>query len=182
MKILYCEKQLTAPGLPADVSLLVDSSLSRNFHPLFLPPHSDEWKLTLGLAVKIMRLGKYIAPRFAPRYYDAVTLVARLRPAGLALPAPATLTAFDSAAVVGEWLPVPADSPAHIAVEGSVNSGITFARAEIDALVAHLSTFFTLKTGDIIVAGDIEPHVTPAIGTTLTANVNGETCICCKIK
>ncbi len=184
MKILYCENPIFATCEPTVVSLLVDSSLSRNHLPLFLPPHSREWKLTAGLAVRIVRLGKFISPRFASRYYDAVTLIARLRPQGTVLPASATLTAFDSSAVVGDWLPVAdvdADAVA-LTVGGDAELTVPFDREATDRLIAYLSQYFTLKTGDIIVAGDCDFAITPRIDTSLRLTLEGSECLKFKIK
>lgn len=178
MKILYCENSLDATARPEAVSLLTDSSVSRNRHPLFLPPHSAEWKLTFGVAVRIMRLGKYIAPRFAPRYYDAMTLTARLRPAGAAMPASACLTAFDSAIVTGEWTGV----EPRIDVEGTFDLHTTLDTARIDETIAMLSSYFTLKTGDIAVIGDLPPELTPSIGDAIHLTLDGTEALNFKIK
>ncbi|MBD5214123.1 MAG: hypothetical protein HDS75_04795 [Bacteroidales bacterium] len=183
MKILYCENPIWTPGEPTDVSLLVDSSLSRNFHPLFLPPHSSEWRLTTGIAIRIVRLGKFISARFAHRYYDAATLIARLRPANLRLPATATMTAFDSSAVVGEWMPLGDGAPEAITIGGDADLTLPFDREAVDNLVEHLSQYFMLKTGDIIVAGDIDGFIrTPQIDTSLRLTLNGSECLNFKIK
>ena len=182
MKILYCENPIWTTCEPTDVSLLVDSSLSRNFHPLFLPPHSDEWRLTLGVAVRIVRLGKFISPRFAHRYYDAATLIARLRPANVVLPASATMTAFDSSAVVGEWMAVEDTTAQTLAIGGDTDLTIPFERESIDRLVAYLSSYFMLKTGDIIVAGDCGFTTSPRINTALRLTLNGAECLNFKIK
>ncbi len=152
MKILYCEpSQFTRTDVkPPVVSLLTDSSLSRNRLPLFLPPHHDRWELTFAPAIRISRLGKFVAQRFAFRYYDAWTITARLRPLGVALPASATDIAFDSSMVIGDWLPME-QLPASITLSGTVTENIEVDRNAIDNTIATLSGFFMLKHGDIIV-------------------------------
>lgn len=177
MKILHCEQPVVAGEVP-QMALLTDSSLSRNRWPLFLPPHSEEWVMTFGIGVRIMRLGKFIAARFAPRYYDAVTLVARLRPAGAPVPASACLTAFDSAAVVGEWC---APAP-ELDIEGTFAARIAPDPARLNTTVEQLSRYFTLKTGDIIVAGDIENTIIPSIGGKVELTLNGAPCLNFKIR
>lgn len=184
MKILYCENRYPRPAAdaiaaePPCVSLLTDSSLSRNRLPLFLPPHSGDWRLTFGLGLRIVRLGKYIAPRFASRYYDAVTLVARLRPEGVEMPATACLTAFDSSAVVGEWLePAPM-----LDVAGETECSVPFDAEVIDDTVARLSRYFTLRTGDIITAGDLPITAPVVIDTRISLTINQKDCLTFKIK
>lgn len=187
MKILYCENGVGKidAALPA-VTLLTDSALSRNRLPLFLPPHSSEWLMTFGFAIRIVRLGKYISARFAPRYYDAVTLVARLRPVNAPTPASACFTAFDSAAVIGDWQPVGSGSldlqDTTLSIAGSVNEQINVDVERLNATVETLSRYFTLRTGDIIVAGDLESTYIPIINNTLHLTLNDVECLNFKIK
>lgn len=182
MKILYCERGLSEPEAPGmalpPVTLLTDSSLSRNYLPLFLPPHSRQWKITFGVALRIIRLGKYISARFAPRYYDAFTVIARLRPADLELPATACLTAFDSSVVVGDWQPlVPAMS-----LDGALKANVKLNYDLINLTIESLSRYFTLKTGDIVVAGDFDGSVVPVVDTRITVSINDITVMNVKIK
>ena len=118
------------------------------------------------LVVRISRLGKTIAERFAHRYYDAVTLGVdftardlqrKLRSEGL----PWELCkGFDGSAAIGEWV----DKAKFLSVQRigfrlSVN-GETRQIGQtadmlytIDQLIAYVSRFFTLKTGDLLYTG-----------------------------
>ncbi len=51
-----------------------DSSLLKAGNPFFLPDFSSEIHYEAEIVVKINRLGKNIAEKFAHRYYDEVTL------------------------------------------------------------------------------------------------------------
>lgn len=183
MKILYNENRLSATATtdlatPPPITLLTDSSLSRNWQPLFLPPHARQWEMTFGLAFRMMRLGKYIAARFAPRYYDAMTIIARLRPAGLQLPATACLTAFDSAAVVGDWQPITPE----ININGTTSCRLAFDPELINNMIETLSRYFTIKTGDILVAGDLEAIIPATADSTISLSINNINCLNFKIK
>lgn len=89
-----------------------DSSLLKDGKPFFIPDFSSEIHYETELVVKIDRLGKNIAERFAHRYYTEVTvgidftardLQRKLREQGL----PWELSkAFDNSAVVGTFVPV----------------------------------------------------------------------------
>lgn len=188
MKILYSEQSISAPVADGEpiVSLLTDSAVSRNRRPLFVPPHHDRWVLTLGLGVRVSRLGKFVAQRFASRYYDAMTLVARLRPEDVAMPASATDIAFDSSIVVGEWMPVPPDGD-NVSLEltsgDSLLANVSVPRSLVDTTVARMSSYFMIKHGDVIVPGDLP--VKPGdvvLDTLIDISLNGCESLHFKIK
>lgn len=207
MKILYCEQSLEdleslslqgndnlsnaaspCPGaLPPVVTLLTDSSLSRNRLPLFLPPGHLSDKLSIAPVIKICRLGKFIAPRFASRYYNEISLMARLvPPTPPAMPASATLTAFDSAAVVGDWTcidsPATRQLPLSIAINDATTNDASMSTDSINSLVAWLSSYFTLRNGDLIVPGIATVATLPETGSYFTARLNNNECLQFKIK
>jgi 2-keto-4-pentenoate hydratase/2-oxohepta-3-ene-1,7-dioic acid hydratase in catechol pathway len=111
-------------------------------------------------------LGKNIAERFADRYYEEVTvgidftardLQTDLRKKGL----PWEISkAFDSSAVVGEFVPLGrvgkiAELPFHLDLNGKkVQEGNTaWMLFPVDRIIAYASRFFTLKIGDLIYTG-----------------------------
>ncbi|KAA6300231.1 MAG: Ureidoglycolate lyase, partial [Candidatus Ordinivivax streblomastigis] len=51
-----------------------DSAILKNGNPFFIPDFSNEVHYETEVVVRICKLGKNIALRFAPRYYDAVTV------------------------------------------------------------------------------------------------------------
>lgn len=51
-----------------------DSAILKDGKPFFIPDFSNEIHYETELVVRINRLGKNIASRFADRYYDAVTV------------------------------------------------------------------------------------------------------------
>lgn len=143
-----------------------DSSLLKSGKPFFVPDFMGRIDYEAELVIRICRLGKNIPQRFAHRYYDAVTVgidfTARdvqqqLREKGL----PWDLSkSFDGAAAIGEWvgkdkfLDVQAlrfylDINGHTVQEGCT-ADMVFG---IDEIVAYISQYFTLKTGDVIFTG-----------------------------
>ena len=148
------------------VFLKADSSLLKDKKPFFLPEELGQVDYETELVVRICRLGKSIPQRFAHRYYDAVTcgidftardLQRKCREKGL----PWTLCkGFDGAAVIGEWVPVEKfrDIQAihfHLDINGTtVQEGCTSDMLYgVDELIAYISQWFTLKTGDLIYTG-----------------------------
>ena len=56
------------------IFLKADSSILKDNKPFFLPDHLGRIDYETELIVRINRLGKSIAPQFAHRYYDSVSL------------------------------------------------------------------------------------------------------------
>ena len=143
-----------------------DSSLLKSGKPFFVPDFMGRIDYEAELVIRICRLGKNIPQRFAHRYYDAVTMgidfTARdvqqqLREKGL----PWDLSkSFDGAAAIGEWVSKDKflDVQAlrfHLDINGqTVQEGCTADMVfGIDEIVAYISQYFTLKTGDVIFTG-----------------------------
>ena len=143
-----------------------DSALLKDHKPFFVPDHLGRIDYETELVVRICRLGKNIPTRFAHRYYDAVTVgidftardwQRRFRQEGK----PWELSkGFDGSAAIGEWIPKERFRdvqalPFHLDINGkTVQEGCTADMLfSIDALIAYISRFFTLKTGDLLYTG-----------------------------
>lgn len=143
-----------------------DSALLKDGKPFFIPDFSKEVHYETEVVVRIDRLGKNIAERFAHRYYNEVTvgidftardLQRTLRSRGL----PWEISkAFDNSAVVGTFVPLSevgsiTQLPFHLTINGKmVQEGNTKDMLfSVDEIVAYTSRFFTLKTGDLIYTG-----------------------------
>lgn len=143
-----------------------DSALLKDGKPFFMPDELGRIDYETELVVRICRLGKSIPQRFAHRYYDAVTvgidftardLQNRLRAEGRPWE---MCKGFDGAAVIGEWVSVDKlrDIQAvhfHLDINGStVQEGCSSEMLfKVDELVAYVSRWFTLKTGDLLYTG-----------------------------
>lgn len=143
-----------------------DSALLKDSKPFFLPDELGRIDYETELVVRICRLGKSIPQRFAHRYYDAVTvgidftardLQNKLRAEGK----PWELCkGFDGSAAIGEWVSVEKfrDIQAihfHLDINGNTvqegcSSDMLF---KVDEIIAYISQWFTLKTGDILYTG-----------------------------
>ena len=143
-----------------------DSALLKDKKPFFIPDFMGRIDYEAEVAVRISRLGKTIPERFAHRYYDAVTVgidfTAREQQQKLrANGEPWDLCkGFDGSAALGEWVSVDKfrDVQAlhfHLDINGNtVQEGRTSDMLfSIDSLIAYISRFFTLKTGDILFTG-----------------------------
>lgn len=147
------------------VYLMADSSLLKDGKPLFLPEFAEEFIARPALVVRINRLGKNIAKRFASRYYDAVTVGLCVEARGVKKEAKlhdeaSLCNAFDGSAVLGDFAPVDLiEKPENRVFSVTVNGGDSFTSSidelvmDIDELIEELSKYFTFKIGDILYTG-----------------------------
>lgn len=143
-----------------------DSALLKNNKPFYIPDFTNELHYETELVVKINRLGKNIAQRFAHRYYSEVGLgvdfTARdiqrqYRKEGK----PWEISkAFDNSAVIGNFLPVETLGNVQNIMFRLEKNGETVQQGNsgdmifsVDELIAYISKFFTLKIGDLIFTG-----------------------------
>lgn len=156
------------PDRPAEPVIFTkaDSALLKDGKPFFLPEEMGRIDHETELVVRICRLGKSIPQQFAHRYYDAVTLgidftardlQTRLKKAGH----PWEISkGFDGSAVIGKWMPIDRyrDIQAihfHLDINGKTiqqgcSSDMLF---RVDEIISYISSFFTLKTGDLLYTG-----------------------------
>ena len=156
---------LSKPDKPV-IFIKADSSLLKDHKPFFIPDFMGRIDYETELVVRICRLGKSVPQRLAHRYYDAVTVgidfTARdmqneLREKGLPWD---ICKGFDGAATIGEWVDVDKfrDIQAihfHLDINGkTVQEGCTSDMLyKVDEIIAYISQFYTLKTGDILYTG-----------------------------
>jgi fumarylpyruvate hydrolase len=167
---LNYRKHAMEMGMPLPTEPVVflkpDSSILKNNKPFFLPGFSSMIQYETEVVIKISKLGKGISSKFAHRYYDELTLgidiTARdIQKRNSAAGMPWELSkCFDGAAPLGRFIQVSSvkdinklDFRLEInkkVVQAGNTSDMIFSISEI---VAYVSQFFTLKTGDIIFTG-----------------------------
>lgn len=150
-----------------------DSALLKDGKPFFIPDFTSQCDYETELVIRICRLGKNIAPRFAYRYYDAVTvgidftardLQKKLRAEGKPWE---ICKGFDNSAVIGDFIPKEElpdiqQIQFHLDIDGqTVQQGYSGDMIfPVDEIVSYVSRFFTLKIGDLIYTG-----TPPGVGT-----------------
>ena len=156
---------LYKPEVPV-IFTKADSAVLKDHKPFFIPDFMGRVDYETELVVRICRLGKSIPQRFAHRYYDAVTvgidftareMQQKLRAAGHPWE---ICKGFDGSAALGEWVDVQKfrDIQAihlHLDINGkTVQEGCASDMLfHVDEIIAYISKFFTLKTGDILYTG-----------------------------
>lgn len=144
-----------------------DTSILLKKQPFFIPDFSEDVHYEVEVLVKITRIGKHIQEKFAHKYYDEVglgidftarDLQQKLKEKGLPWE---KAKAFDGAAVIGtKWLKRKDLNDVdqlgfqlernEVVVQQGNTSHMLW---KIDELIAYISTYFTLKIGDIIFTG-----------------------------
>ncbi len=160
-------KELNNP-LPAEPVFFMkpDTAIVKGNKPFYLPDFSTEIHHEVEIVLKINRVGKNIAEKFAHRYYAEIgigidftarDLQAKCKDKGLPWE---IAKAFDNSAPVGEF--VSKDEFAdlnnidfRLDINGkTVQSGNTRDMIfKFDKLIEHVSRFVTIKIGDLIYTG-----------------------------
>ena len=187
-------------GTSLPILYFPDVALLASGKPFFIPPGGDRWELYPSVAIRISRLGKSIASKFASRYYTEAafgfnirnrTLLDALRSRGL----PWTeATGSDYSTPLGRFMPV----ERLLAPDTEIRVGFTdrngamtcepvyyrpsLLRLDADHAVEAVSRRFTLKDGDIIFLGF--PTEGSPVGTpgSIHAELGDETLIITKIR
>ena len=179
--------QQELPQAPV-VFTMPETSLLKDGKPFFLPQFSNRIEYETELVFHISRLGKNIAPKFAHRYYDAVTVGIDFTARDIQAEARRTgnpwdiSKGFDYSAPIGRFVPLPEMPPKADNIEFSMRlNGVPAQQGNsrdmifsIDRIIAYVSQFYTLKIGDIIFTGTpagvgpvkIGDHIEGFIGDT----------------
>ncbi len=134
--------------------------------PLYYPEFTDDLQYECELVVRISKNGKYIQEKFAPKYYNAISVgldftardvQQRQKEKGLPWE---IAKAFDQSAAVGQFIPIGPDMDVnnlnfHLKVNDQLvqkgnSSDMLFS---INKIIAYVSIYFTLNIGDLIYTG-----------------------------
>lgn len=146
-----------------------DTALVKNNEPVYHPEFTQDMHHEVEVVLRIGKEGKYIQPEFADSYIDAVglgidftarDLQSKLKAKGLPWE---ILKAFNQSAPVSNFIPKAelgdlTELTFHLDVNGETRQRgdcrlMLFSYRDI---LAYVSQFFTLKTGDLIFTGTPE--------------------------
>lgn len=139
--------------------VLADSAITNTGKPFYLPENLGKVTASIAPAIKISRLGKGIAQKFASRYYSEYAPAVifqlpdfekNLRANGL--PADAARN-FDRALFIGDFSEISSAMPLSFSLNGEKMVGFNFSEMHLstDQIINNISLLNTLKIGDIIV-------------------------------
>ncbi len=173
------------PAVPM-IFMKPDSAIIKNGKHFYVPDFLGRVDYETEIVVRICKLGKSIPARFAYRYYDAITVgidfTARDMQRGLIERGePWDLSkGFDGSAVLGDFRPVEGRDINNIDFsltidEQVVQQGNTSQMYfSVDEIIAYVSRFCTLKTGDLIFTGTPAGVGEAKIGTHLKGYIGEE--------
>jgi len=151
-----------------------DSCLLNGRKPMFLPDWTTELGVTDCLILRVSRLGKEIAPKYADRYYDAIAPGADFIALDVAREAQAAgqpwtrALAFDYSLAIGEW------------TKGEWTMDNLVLTPE--EAIAEASKVMTIRQGDFIY---IQAKCAPRLvqkEDVIRVEIDGEEKLYCKIK
>jgi 2-keto-4-pentenoate hydratase/2-oxohepta-3-ene-1,7-dioic acid hydratase in catechol pathway len=151
----------------------------------YYPEFTKDLHYECEVVVKICKNGKHIKEKFAKNYYQQITvgidftardLQQQQKEKGLPWE---IAKAFDGSAVVGKFIDIPADVQAinfslhknNLLVQEGHTKDMLFT---IDHIIAYVSQFFSLHTGDLIFTGTPAGVGTVAIGDQLKGAIEQE--------
>ncbi len=171
------------------------SALLQSHTPFYYPEFSNELNYECELVLRVCKNGKYIQERHASNYYNGITVgidfTARdiqdeLKKKGLPWE---KAKAFDNSAAVGKFVDV---AP----TLNRKNIGFTFYKNKelvqtgnsgnmifsIDAIIAHISNYFSLNIGDLIFTGTPAGVGECVVGDVLEAFLEKENLLTVEVK
>ncbi|MFV0247900.1 MAG: fumarylacetoacetate hydrolase family protein [Tenacibaculum sp.] len=142
-----------------------DSAVLLEKNPFFIPHFSSNIHYEVEVLVKINRVGKHIALKFAHKYYSEIglgidftarDLQAKLKEKGLPWE---KAKSFDGSAVIGKFyskerfdldkLSFQLKKNGKLVQDGNTEAMLW----KIDELISYVSQYFTLKKGDVLFTG-----------------------------
>ena len=157
-----------------------DSCLLNGRKPFFVPDWTSEVGVTDCIILRVCRLGKEIAPKFADRYYDAIApgadfiamdRVQELQAAGRPW---TSALAFDYSLAIGEWI-----SNDEMIATALLNDELIISPEEA---IAQASKVMTIRQGDLIYIQTKQAPQPVQKEQILRKEIDGEEKLYCKIK
>ena len=173
------------PAVPI-IFMKPDSAIIKNGKHFYVPDFLGQIDYEAEIVVRINKLGKSIPARFAHRYYDAITVgidfTARdLQRRLIAAGEPWDMSkGFDGSAVLGEFRPVEQYDINNVDFSLTINDEVVQSANSsqmlfpVDEVIAYVSRFCTLKTGDLIFTGTPAGAGPVQIGTHLKGYIGDD--------
>lgn len=189
-------KEMNAP-VPAEPVFFLkpDTAIIKNNLPFYYPDFTKEIHHEVELVLKINKPGKNIDEKFANKYYEEIgigidftarDIQAKCKEKGLPWE---KAKAFDGSAPIGKFIPKKKLTDIdninfNLMVNGNVvqvgnTRDLLF---KFDEIIAYVSTFFTLKKGDLIYTGTPAGVGPIKIGDKLAASIENELLLAFEIK
>ena len=171
---------------PAEPVLFLkpDSAILRNNEPFYLPDFSNDIHHEVEIVLKINKVGKNIDAKFAHKYYEEIgigidftarDLQAKLKEKGLpwekakAFDGSAPVSSFVNKESLGDLKNLKFNLKINNEIRQSGDTAMML--WNFDEIIAEISRYFTLKTGDLIFTGTPAGVGKVNIGDKLVASI-----------
>lgn len=177
------ELQNERPSEPV-IFIKPDTALLRDNEPFYIPDFSNDLHYEVEIVLKINKMGKNIEAKFASKYYDEIGIgidftardvQAKLKEKGLPWE---KAKGFNGSAPVSGFFPKSEIADMNnlnfrleINNEIRQNGNTSMMLWNFDEIIAEISKYFTLKTGDLIFTGTPAGVGAVKIGDRLTAYI-----------
>ncbi len=177
------------------IFLKPDTAILKDNEPFYHPDFSNDIHHEVEIVLKINKVGKNIDAKFAHKYYDEIgigidftarDLQSKLKEKGL--PWEKAKAFNDSAPISGFVSKLQFDDLQHLNFHLQVNENIVqkgnteMMLWNFDEIIAEISKYFTLKTGDLIFTGTPAGVGKVMIGDRLTAFIEGKEMMSFEVK
>ncbi len=165
-----------------------DTAILKNNAPFYYPDFSKDIHYEVELVLRVCKEGKNIQEKFANKYYDAIGIGVDFTARDLQQKAKEKGLPWDiakgfngSAPISDKFIPVAdfknlQDINFSLSVDGHTKQqgNTSLMLFNFDYIIAYLSKFFTLRTGDLIFTGTPKGVGPISIGNKLSAAIEGE--------
>ncbi|MES2517075.1 MAG: fumarylacetoacetate hydrolase family protein [Bacteroidota bacterium] len=177
------------------IFLKPDTAILKDNEPFYHPDFSNDVHHEVELVLKINKVGKNIEAKFAHKYYDEIgigidftarDLQAKLKEKGLPWE---KAKAFNGSAPISNFISKSQFADLknvnfHLEINGEVRQkgNTKMMLWHFDEIIAEISKYFTLKTGDLVFTGTPAGVGKVNIGDKLTAFIEGQEMLAFEIK
>lgn len=164
----------------AEMVLKGDSCLLNGRKPMFMPDWTNELGVTECMILRVSRLGKEIACKFADRYYDAIApgedfiALDRAREAQAEGRPWTQALAFDYSLAIGEWI-----SNDEMSATKLLNDELIISPEEA---ISAASKVMTIRQGDLVYIQAKQAPKPVQKEEVIRVEIDGEEKLYCKIK
>lgn len=171
------------------------SALLQSHTPFYYPEFTNELHYECELVLRVCKNGKYIQERHASNYYNAVSVGIDFTARDLQLEAKQKglpwekSKAFDNSAAVGKFIELSSGINKNDIQFSLLKNGETVQKGNsnemifsFDAIVSHISNYFSLNIGDLIFTGTPAGVGECVVGDELEALMNNETLLKFEVK
>ena len=169
------------------IFLKPDTAILKDNEPFYHPDFSNDIHHEVEIVLKINKVGKNIEAKFAHKYYDEIgvgidftarDLQSKLKEKGLPWE---KAKAFNGSAPISGFIPKTQFADLqnlnfHLEVNGEVRQkgNTNLMLWNFDEIIAEISKYFTLKTGDLVFTGTPAGVGKIVVGDKLTAFIESE--------